>query len=253
MSHIHLNDISSFHLPYKMDNYEFYSCSKGREILNHKNFPPDIIDFLKAERQIIHHILIENKNTYDALLEIGCGEARNITLSSMLKLKYFGIDFIKKEILLAKKKIERNNFNGKVKCLSVLDLNHASTPIPKSMRTIALFPFNVFGNIFEPIQTLQTVQKLNYDMMISTYRNDVQISAIFQYYTACGLNDVEIINLDHGTMFLSKKGFKSIIYSGEYMTHIAQQIGLTMDCYEFSKLGKLYYLTNSSRSNHVQF
>lgn len=245
MSHIAINDVLSVNLHYKADNYEFYSCSDGHEILNSKNFPPDIIDFLQVEREMIHNILAESN--YHALLEIGCGDARNINLASMLKLKYFGIDFIEKEIHLAKQKIEKNNFIGEVKCLSVLDLNHATTPVPKTMRTIALFPFNVFGNIFEPIQTLKVMKKLNYDIILSTYRNDVSTNAILQYYAACGLSDIETINLAHGIMFFSKKGFKSIIYSSEYIIHISQEIGLTTDCFEFSKLGKLYYLTNSSR------
>jgi hypothetical protein len=224
------------------DNYAYYSCSTGHEILNSENFPPAIMDFLAGEKDAIRTILLGNKNQYDALLEIGCGNARNIELSLDLNLQYYGIDFIEKEITAARHRLKQDNIIGHLKCISVLDLNHATTPIAPSMRTVCLFPFNVFGNIFEPTRILQIMHTLNYGMLISTYRNDVEKDAIIHYYEACGLNVTRMIKLDNGTMFISKEGFKSIIYNSEYIQHIATQLGLMIDIFEFGLLGKLYYI-----------
>lgn len=226
----------------KADNFEFYSCPQGREILNSRNFTPDINNFLCDEHAIVQRILINHKNDYDALLEVGCGYTRNAELATFLGLIYFGIDFIENVVNVARSQLKEKNVKAQVDCLSVLDLTPITTPIPKAMRTVCLFPFNVFGNIFEPTRILQIMHTLNYAMLISTYRNDVNMSAILKYYQACGLNHIKTIKLDIGTIFISKEGFKSVIYNSEYIYHIAHELGLTIESFEFSKLGKLYYI-----------
>lgn len=224
------------------DNYNFYACPKGHEILNSKNYSRDIISYLDGEQTAIRDTLHHHKNEYDALLEIGCGPARNIHLSKQLGLKYFGIDFIEKEVTDAKNKIKDENSIGVIKCLSVLDINHDTTPVPSNMRTLCLFPFNVFGNLFDPIRVMQTINKLNYSMIISTYSKNLDKNSILEYYTACGLNNIRAVEIECGTMFISREGFKSIIYNSEYIYQITHQLGMSIESREFSKLGKLYYI-----------
>ncbi len=226
----------------KTDNFEFYSCSHGREILNSENFSPDIMNYLEGESKTIQEVIINYLEDYHAMLEVGCGHARNVGVSLRLGLKYYGIDFIENEIVTARRKLKEKKLSGHVKCLSVLDLNKATTPVPASLKTVCIFPFNVFGNIFEPVRILKIMHDLNYTMLISTYRQDADKDAVLSYYKACGLNHVKAMTVENGTMFVTKEGFRSIVYHSDYLYDIASQLGLVVDSFEFSKIGKLYYI-----------
>jgi hypothetical protein len=223
------------------DNFHFYSGSLGKEILNIQNFTPKIIAHLQAEQEILLTCLNLDKHKYQAMLEIGCGDARNIHLSFMLKLHYFGIDFSPFAIQNGWLKINKNNLAGQLKCLSLLDLNLGTTPVPHAMSTIAIFPFNVFGNIFQPHVIFKSMSLLNYNMLISTYRNEMS-QHIAAYYHACGLSEIEVLDVENGTLFLSSQGFKATIYHENYIHQLAEQSGYFIQSHEFSELGKLYYL-----------
>lgn len=225
------------------DNFEFYSSPQGNEILNNKNFTPKIMNYLDEEHQAIQRILGTRTEKYDALLEIGCGHASNIKLSALLRLKYFGIDFIENVIKVARYQISKNKLSGQVDCLSVLNLDHTTTPVPQDMRTVCLFPFNVFGNIFEPIRILKIMKMLNYAMLISTYRNDMKLTPILNYYESCGLSHIKSIKSEKGTTLISNNKFKSIVYNSDYIHTLADQLSMTVESCEFGKIGKLYYIT----------
>lgn len=230
----------------KEDNFAFYSSKKGKEILNNNNFPSDIKLFLENEYITIQNILVQKKRSYDALLEVGCGNARNIDLALTSNLRYFGIDFIEQEVELATKKIKEKNVDGKAKCVSIMHLNYLTTPVPSSMRTICLFPFNLFGNIFDAKKAIQIMHDLNYDFLVSTYRDDILTSSITDYYRACGLNDIKKTSVKNGVLYSSVEGFNSIIYKSDYLQNIAIKFDFSITTMEFCKIGKLYYIHRHS-------
>lgn len=226
----------------RKDNFVFYASQKGKEILNENNFPPTIQHFLASERTAIQKILTKMQLSYDALLELGCGNARNIDLALAAKLMYYGIDFIESEITLASIKIKEKNAQGKAKCLSIMDLNHQTTPIPPDTRTICLYPFNLFGNIFDPLKVIQISHELKYDLLVSTYREDTSITPIIDYYQACGLSNIKTNLVNNGVLFSSDQGFNSIIYKKNYLEQIAKKLHFDMKTFDFGTLGRLYYI-----------
>lgn len=228
----------------KEDNYTFYASHLGKEILNHHNYPPDIREYLKCEHQTIHKLLSQNNGEqYDALLEIGCANARNLELASTLNLNYFGIDFIEKEIRLAEQKIKEQNITAVVKCMSFMHLTQKNTPVPLHARTICLLPFNLLGNIFDPVKAFKIMRNLGYDMLVSTYRDDVLTDSITQYYHTCGLLNIQRTELRNGILFTSLNGFHSIIYKSHYLKRIATILNFNLSITDFSNIGKLYYFT----------
>jgi hypothetical protein len=225
-----------------VDNFEFYSSLSGNEILNNENFPPDIVDYLEGEYAAFHQLLTHRHLEFDALLEIGCGNARNIELARSFALQYFGIDFIEQVVKTASRKLKNNKWMGKIECLSVLDLHQSTTPISNNLRTLCLFPFNVFGNILDPLRVLKIMRDLKYAMLISTYRHVANQDAIMQYYTACGLTHIEVKAQKYGTLISSREGFHSTIYQTEYIQHLSNQCGFKIEITNFNKLGTLYYI-----------
>lgn len=222
------------------DNFYFYSGELGEEILNPTNFTPEINAFLKAEQQILLHQLNLDRSKYDALLEVGCANARNIHLSLPTKLHYFGIDFMDSAIKIGRQEINRNNWAGTLKCLSLLDLNAQTTPVPDKMRTICLLPFNLFGNVLAPDVVINNLSLLNYNLLLSTY-SPKRKHSIAQYYHSCGLKEIKMIDRAHGVLFKGSHGFKSMLYNPSYIKELAGQAGFYIDTYEFSTLGILYY------------
>jgi hypothetical protein len=224
------------------DNKKFYTSAIGSEILNRQNFTVDIHQFLKSEKRSIQSILENNLLRYDALIEIGCANARNIDLAINYNLIYFGIDYVEREIEHAASNIKMRNISGTVSCLSVMDLNCQTTPIPCELRTICLLPFNIFGNLPDPLNAIKNLNELNYDILLSSYRDDAPNTLIANYYRACGLNDIKVIVMQNGIIFTSTHGFKSIVYSRNFIRRIANKYGYKINVFETCKIGILYYL-----------
>ena len=218
----------------------FYVAGGGDQILNFRNYPKQLEQFLNEERVTFQKVLHSNKGMYDTLVEVGCGELENYELAAANKLAYHGLDFSPSTISAALKKITRKRLKQTtVACLNILDLQEVHPQLKKGSKPVFIFPFNLIGNI-APISLLfSKFRLLQYDLIVSIYKTDAPTNEMRKmYYTNCGYKKLEIRHDQlKGVIFQSTEGLYTVAYSPEYLISLLKVIGFTVTTYQSGQYG----------------
>jgi hypothetical protein len=81
-------------------------------------------------------------------------------------------------------------------------------------RSLAMFPFNSFGNLPDPSAALDALAKAKLDVWIGTYDTSPGMTAVRrEYYEAAAIGQVDERTDESGVVFTSAKGLRSYAYS----------------------------------------
>jgi hypothetical protein len=228
--------------------HQFYSNNGGDEILHDVNYPEEIVNYLAAQETQIEERLKTKK--YTALFEIACGDAQNLEIARKHQVHYYGIDFVDDCIRRAKTKINELGLQktAQVKCMSALDLNTATTPIQSNEKVLCILPFNCIGNIGNVIALIDSLDKLGYDVMISTYKlNGIANAARAKYYKNCGYQNLQREENEVAEIFTSDEGLHSVSYQIEYMKDIFSRTNYQLTVSNITDIGIMYGLEQKSK------
>lgn len=225
----------------------FYGSEDGDKLIDKRNYPLSIKNYLEEEKQILNNCI---KN-YDVLIEVGCMVARNIQIAILNKIKYIGIDIISDYINLANQIVKRRDLTStcEVLCINAEkldDILQKSKLIKKCYNPLFFFPFNSFGNINDHICTLKSIKKIrNASFIIFTYKTDENATdERLKYYSKCNYRNLTVKHENIGIRFIADNGLDSIAYNEKYLENIIKNIDLQVETKEFSKIGIAYFIKN---------
>jgi len=223
---------------------DFYNKQGGDQLVEQKNYPPKIKEYLEKEKSYLKKIA--SKGCYKGIFEIGCMDGRYIEFAGRNKLKYIGIDLVPKFIEKAKEKIRKSNM--KDMSAHVCSINSLGKIQKKlSPNIIGFFPFNSFGNLENPSIAIRELFKTNIDFVIFTYKTDLQTHAIRKkYYESCNYDGLKI-NVDNkGVIFSADQGLNTYAYFEEHIKDLCKN--KYVEVKEFSTIGKYYWIRQKGSS-----
>ncbi len=222
---------------------DFYKNNHGANLVERDNFPEEIKIFLKDEKEMISDL--QKKNNYDSLLEVGCMDARMFEFAVKLKMNYVGIDVVEDFINKGRKKIENNKNKHNSYHISVCSARDLSgiKDILSHNSTLALFPFNSFGNMEDVQEIITEIRKFDLDLLISSYQIDEKSTLIRKkYYEMSGFKNLQVLKKRDFIEFTSCEGLKTRAYSPQYILKILLKNNYDIVAAEkFGHLGMAYF------------
>ncbi|MBP7708668.1 class I SAM-dependent methyltransferase [Candidatus Pacearchaeota archaeon] len=219
---------------------QFYSALGGEELVDPTKFIPEIVDYLQKEREMILRII--RRENYAGIMEVGCMDGRNMDIAAEAGVSYVGIDIVKRFIDNARINLRQINLNGVVAECDVKNLSPVRDFL--SLRHLAFFPFNSFGNIDDPERALESVRENNLDSLILTYKTDERSSNVRRdYLVNNSMKNLRKRVTKKGIVFQSPRGLSSYAYNFETMSRMASNAGYS-NCTSIplSEIGVAYFL-----------
>jgi hypothetical protein len=227
-----------------MTGQGFYESEVGDRLVDPKNIPPAIARFLAGELTILNEL----SPSFDLLIEVGCMNGRFLDWAAQAGKSYLGIDVVARYVKTANNRCQSFNgagerqyraLLGSADHLDVLAGANELNPVPK--RSLALFPFNSFGNIKNPLPVIRALSRLGAEFMISSYLTTVESTeARREYYESCSYSDLTMVNATAGVLFTATEGLWSIAYHPEVLLSMFQDAGLRARGRTFSDVGVAY-------------
>lgn len=137
-----------------------YLDDPNNGIMDIRNFNEPILRYLCAEYAFTANVLVNNP--YSTIIEFGCGNVRFYELSQMNNIQYIGVDLANyiKDYPLYFSTMNNIRFyqGGILEFLGNYDLPENS---------IAIFPFNLLGNLSNIDEHIEQCWKNKLDIIIS--------------------------------------------------------------------------------------
>lgn len=223
-------------------NLNYYRSADGGNIMSAENFNDGVISLLRTESAFVSRIL--QQQNYDVLLEMGCDLARSYDIAKMHEIHYIGIDIRKNVIDALLERAARSNMYEHALFINdnILNINEISLKYQLNQTTLCLLPFNLIGN-FTDLETLFSVYaEASMDVVVSSWQCSPQASiARSDYYTNCGISDLDFIETDISHCF-TRSGFRSEAYSQQHLNQVASQYGFVLiEAFATSLIQCLYF------------
>jgi SAM-dependent methyltransferase len=219
----------------------FYSVQGGDRLVDPNNYPDEIVEYLNKEADLIRTIL--HTGNYTTLFEVGCMNARNLSLAVEHGIHYFGIDIVERYIEESQKEVSDrgNSIKAAVKCMSVCDLTKDTALILQGEKPLCIFPFNAFGNVSNVDLAVDRLVDLGLDILISTYRNDAETQRTrYEYYLACKYKNLRCITSEDAVIFSSEEGFHSVAYSESFIRRLLTSRRYIVKVFSIGAIGAGY-------------
>lgn len=218
-----------------------YENGSGDELINPLNYNDQIALYLKAESEIFGEIIKD----YYLVVEIGCMDGRYTDFVLKSGKKYLGIDAVQRYIENAKKKYKSAIIDDKAAFFSTglkdLEAVIADSQTQSLKKTVAVFPFNSFGNIENIEQAIDIISNSLIDFVIFTYKTDKATQLIREnYYSRSGFVNLDCIYDETGVRFISSEGLDSVAYSEKWLREKFESSGRILKAREFGAIGQLF-------------
>ncbi|MBN1258602.1 hypothetical protein JXA05_02500, partial [Candidatus Peregrinibacteria bacterium] len=107
--------------------------------------------------------------------------------------------------------------------------------------SLALFPFNSFGNMGRPEEVIRSLALSRIPFLISSYSTDAFANSVrADYYKNCAYDGLKCDVNEKGVSFLSKDGLNTIAYHRDYLVNLFNEFGLKVAPVDFSPMGVAY-------------
>jgi hypothetical protein len=194
----------------------FYTDT-GQHLIEEQRYPTAIAAYRRRENEIA----IGVASFYQVTVEVGC--MSGCLLYEVLRdlpLAYVGLDLVEGSIATLRERIAKEQNVRALRhalTLDVLEIDRLADMLVPG-RTVAMFPFNSFGNLPAPLPVLDALAKAGVDIWIGTYDTSEEMTAIRrEYYDAAGIGAVDAHVDESGVMFTSEAGLRSCAYSEEWL------------------------------------
>jgi SAM-dependent methyltransferase len=203
--------------------HKFYISSQGQMIMQEENYTGAIKTYLANEnRAVVKHLF---DGSFDSVLEVGCGYAIKASMFTQLGYQYSGIDINPNFVTKANESMKYNSLEKSAKAseLSIFDLNRTNNPVKSAKKTLILFPFNLFGNLPNQEEIIETCIRMNYEIFISSYTTDLTaFNERHAYYSNCGYSPLRYVDDGRQVKFSSELGLDTSAYSENYYKDLLQ-------------------------------
>ena len=228
----------------------FYGADDGNRLVDEKNYPDSIKNFLKNEKDI----LINNINEHDIIIEVGCMEARNMEYAIKNNKKYIGIDIVPEYIEIANRIVEKRKLTSSCEfiCIDAEKLDNIlekSKLLKSSSKPLFFFPFNSFGNMNNFDNVIKSINNIkNSDFILFTYQtNEKSTSERFKYYDNCNYDNLRVIQEENGVRFTADNGLNSMAYNDKFLQDFIKKCGLDIEIKKFADIGIAYFISTRER------
>lgn len=207
-------------------NQLFYSGPNGKAIMSVANFDDDIRSHLDREVSYLENLFAQSD--YKMFVELGCDQARLLGLASRLQLDYLGVDSRKD---LSDYKITPNDaanitthfLHG---CLSAVPDYFSNQRFTTGQKALCVFPFNLLGNLSDPIEVLTSYRKSGFDIAVSNFNCSSEASRIRSaYYSRCSDGHVIQCDTPAGVLFTDFDRFHSLAYRENTLKLLLERAG----------------------------
>lgn len=210
----------------------FYAEAGGENMFDSRFLTPAIRRYLAEESGLLTRIFAERGYTH--LIEVGCGYGRYLKWALAGDVHYDGIDLVDwmtefgqvrlEQLAGVKPELHRAIYNLGVEALPELLFERRRVDGP--VRTLALFPFNCFGNLENLEETLQALRGMGCDVLIATYdRHEEATMERLAYYERCGYRRLAWEDTPDGTLITSQEGFRSLAFTPDYLDSLMRSGG----------------------------
>ena len=228
----------------------FYGADDGNRLVDEKNYPDSIKNFLENEK----NILINNINEHDIIIEVGCMEARNMEHAIKNNKKYIGIDIVPEYIEIANRLIKQRELTSSCEFLCIdaekLDkILEESELLKSSEKPLFFFPFNSFGNMNNFDSVIRSISNIkNSDFILFTYQTDEKsTNERFKYYNNCNYDNLRVIKEENGVRFIADNGLNSMAYNEKFLQDFIKKYGLELKMKNFADIGIAYFISTRER------
>lgn len=235
----------------------FYARFGGWNMFDVSSLSIEVKDFLEAEVGILTEIF-KNHQSYEHLVEVGCGYGRYMKWAMEHKFRYDGIDIVDWFIDLAQARVENfRRIDHEIRCSayhiaaeSISEIVFEKGGAHHSARALVFFPFNCFGNVNSLSATVESLRDLGSDVIISTFKTDGVTSNIRKdYYEKCGYTNLEISSFPAGALITSNEGLRAYAYEADFLQQLFEENGFKLEeAREFDKIGKYFLFRYISHS-----
>jgi SAM-dependent methyltransferase len=226
----------------------FYDEGGGARLADAAGYPPSIRRYLIQESQLIERVLLSGE--YGTVLEVGCMQGRFLSRARALGLHYRGIDLAPKLVMAGQARCrdlgggpeETWIWNCSAIELGRLVRGQAFFFPPMEAPLLALLPFNCIGNMVEPEETLASIVRCGFEMLICTYMTDLRATAVRRdYYAQCGYEGITVHEENRGVVFRSREGLRSIAFHPHVLKGMIVKCGSVLESIDlFAPCGIAY-------------
>lgn len=204
--------------------FGYYSSTEGGAILDHKNYTREIVAYLAAERYELAKIL--RSGGYCGLLEVGSGRGEAMDVCLALGIGYTGLD-ISASVRSVPDRAEAKFLPYcSFAQMSICELGKGTSPVPAGKRPLAFLPFNLVGNIEDPMLALRRIYESGLDVLVSCYMDDPAADAArMGYYRNCGNTNVRKSSSGGVAAIVSDQGLVSRTYTREMLAYMLFRAG----------------------------
>lgn len=189
----------------------------GQQLVDERRYPSDIASYRRRENEVAVGVA----SLYQVVLEVGCMSGCLLYDSLRdLPLAYIGIDVVESAVTSLRQKIADEQQVRALRHALTLDIVEVEciSEMLVPGRSVAMFPFNSFGNLPDPIAVLDALARAQLDVWIGTYDTCPNMTAVRrEYYEAAAIGRVEEKTDESGVVFTSAQGLRSYAYSETWL------------------------------------
>jgi hypothetical protein len=227
---------------------QFYGERQGWVMFDARLLTPAIKTYLLSEAALLGQVM---KDSYDTLVEIGCGYARYLTWALQRNFAYVGLEIVPWLVDLAALRLataKRRYPDAQCTVLlhpaeeiaSVLKDLHV---LQSSRSAIAIFPFNCLGNVSRVDQVINSLKESNIDVLVSTFKTDAVSTKLRKnYYQECGFKNLNSRVVKRGLLMTSEEGFHALAYHSDYLIESFSKAGFALRAeHDLGAIGVAYH------------
>ena len=218
----------------------FYECELGDRLIEDARYPGVIKNYLSAERGLLDRITPQ----FNALIEIGCMQARHADWAMSHGKRYLGLDIIGRYIREGRAHIKSMGSTATCR-VELEDAQNLVTVLSRHRSflsrhlPIAFFPFNSIGNVSDVRGVVKALILSSLPFIIATYGTD-QYSTMCRgrYYARCNYHHLMIRQTGKGVHFGSSDGLSTYAYGQKFIKSLFPKNGVIRR--RFSSIGVAY-------------
>jgi methyltransferase family protein len=201
--------------------------SDWRRFVARENLPPAIRDHLESERDFLRGVIAGG--AYDTVIEGGCADG-SLFLPVVLAagVDYIGVDVVAQAVQATWAAIRRHPLapgqraaavHGDIRALDDVD-----GLADLGGRTLVTLPFNLFGIVARPYESLRSAAAIGADVLIFTYRLAPEASAARAAYFQRGGWAAHEVQMNDGAHYTADH-FISSVYTPDTVNRWLREAG----------------------------
>lgn len=210
------------------DSENMAEATGGWKMFDPAHWTPELTRFQEDERKNLFQWMRENG--VRTLLEAGAGFGTYLADAVRRDMNYVGYEIVPWMAQLGKERI-RALRSMATRSPRTVEMHHADAFDRASARprtdkdsSVLLLPFNLFGNLPDPVAAARAIRERGSHVALSVYGTDnASTAARVAYYRKCGYKDVQPFWTDFGVLITSRDGLHSYAYHSNFLRWVFKE------------------------------